>query len=560
MSIPSFTNLIRFLDEDSVEAYGEVAPESLDNIEGSVVKVMGQDIEYLRDTGKTAVVKKASATGTTAARASFYLHWAELCCTCQRSQKINKMEMPANPVIFMKPADALAGPYDNITIPKEAHLMDYEGELCIIIGKDGKDIQPQDALDYILGYTVGNDLSSRYWQRPPRAGGQFCYAKSFDGFAPIGPTILSPHVATAESLHLTTKVNGEVRQQSPISDMIFNVRDIISHCSQGTTLRKGTIIMTGTPSGIAAKMPDSAWIQKGDVVEWLANRLSLDVGGYEPNGSVKTIHGLNVYQALAPAEVKGEILFLPDVFGLATHNKILADQYANFGYNTTIVEYFKGEALPDIIMSYTPGTDVDSYSNFSPEEKEIIRNVDISTWLSRHSRAKVSGLLHPFFRSVPRGPWSVGKAPCAGPLFRRKICSSSREIKQDYFGNDDAPIIHRRGRLAEPSTTRHGLLRRYVRPRPNRPFPPLRFGVFHSEMATEVSDSPVPESDVFTPSLIADTFKAATEWKVYYKISVYGGTVHGFASRADRSNSEQMRPYRSSFEDSLSWIKLVEGS
>ncbi|KAM5360274.1 hypothetical protein ACJA88_014884 [Fusarium oxysporum] len=223
MSIPSFTNLIRFLDEDSVDAYGEVAPESLDNIEGSVVKVMGQDIEYLRDTGKTAVVKKAS--------------------------------------------DALAGPYDNITIPKEAHLMDYEGELCIIIGKDGKDIQPQDALDYILGYTVGNDLSSRYWQRPPRAGGQFCYAKSFDGFAPIGPTILSPHVATAESLHLTTKVNGEVRQQSPISDMIFNVRDIISHCSQGTTLRKGTIMMTGTPSGIAAKMPDSPWIQKGDVVE-----------------------------------------------------------------------------------------------------------------------------------------------------------------------------------------------------------------------------------------------------------------------------------------------------
>jgi dienelactone hydrolase len=88
----------------------------------------------------------------------------------------------------------------------------------------------------------------------------------------------------------------------------------------------------------------------------------------------------------------------------------------------------------------------------------------------------------------------------------------------------------------------------------------LRFGVFHSEMATEVSDSPVPESDVFTPSLIADTFKAAAEWEVYYKISVYGGTVHGFASRADRSNSEQMRPYRSSFEDSLSWIKLVEGS
>jgi dienelactone hydrolase len=79
-------------------------------------------------------------------------------------------------------------------------------------------------------------------------------------------------------------------------------------------------------------------------------------------------------------------------------------------------------------------------------------------------------------------------------------------------------------------------------------------------METETSNSPITESDVFTPSLITDTFKAAAEWKVYYKISVYGGTVHGFASRADRSNSEQMRPYRSSFEDSLSWIKLVGGS
>ncbi|RKK06983.1 hypothetical protein BFJ66_g17001 [Fusarium oxysporum f. sp. cepae] len=472
MSIPSFTNLIRFLDEDSVEAYGEVAPESLDNIEGSVVKVMGQDIEYLRDTGKTAVVKKAS--------------------------------------------DALAGPYDDITIPKEAHLMDYEGELCIIIGKDGKDIQPQDALDYILGYTVGNDLSSRYWQRPPRAGGQFCYAKSFDGFAPIGPTILSPHVATAESLHLTTKVNGEVRQLSPISDMIFNVRDIISHCSQGTTLP------WERPPPPRAPEPSH-----NSIVQWLANRLSLDVGGYEPNGSVKTIHGLNVYQALAPAEVKGEILFLPDVFGLATHNKILADQYANFGYNTTIVDYFQGEALPDIIMSYTPGTDVDSYSNFSPEEKEIIRNADISTWLSRHSRAKVSGLLHPFFVAFREGLGQSAKLHVLGHCFGGKYAlrlaksnkiTSEMTMHPSFIEEDDWQNLQRPVMVC------------------------------------------CAESDVFTPSLIADTFKAATEWKVYYKISVYGGTVHGFASRADRSNSEQMRPYRSSFEDSLSWIKLVEGS
>ncbi|KAI3572467.1 hypothetical protein IWW34DRAFT_762425 [Fusarium oxysporum f. sp. albedinis] len=261
MSAPNFTNLIRFLDENSVEWYGQVASESLDSIEGSVVKVLGHDIENLRDTGKTGVVKKLLAP------LPHVPHFTCIGLNYAAHVKEANMQMPANPVIFMKPADALAGPYDNITVPKEAHLLDYEGELCIIIGKDGKDIQPQDALDHLLGYTVGNDLSSRHWQRPPRAGGQFCYAKSFDGFAPIGPTILSPHVATAESLHLTTKVNGEVRQQSPISDMIFNVRDIVSHCSRGTTLRTGTVIMTGTPSGIAAKMPGSPWLQNGDIVE-----------------------------------------------------------------------------------------------------------------------------------------------------------------------------------------------------------------------------------------------------------------------------------------------------
>ncbi|WKT51681.1 Fumarylacetoacetase-like, C-terminal domain superfamily [Fusarium oxysporum f. sp. vasinfectum] len=239
MSAPSFTNLIRFLDENSVEWYGQVAPESLNNIEGAVVKVLGHDIENIRDTGTTAVVKKLLAP------LSHVPHFTCIGLNYAAHVKEANMELPENPVIFMKPADALAGPYDTITVPKEAHLLDYEGELCIIIGKDGKDIQPKDAIDHIFGYTVGNDLSSRHWQRPPRAGGQFCYAKSFDGFAPIGPTILSPHVATAESLHLTTKVNGEVRQQSPISDMIFNVQDIICHCFSRNNVAQGNSYYDG---------------------------------------------------------------------------------------------------------------------------------------------------------------------------------------------------------------------------------------------------------------------------------------------------------------------------
>ena len=125
----------------------------------------------------------------------------------------------------------------------------------------------------MLGYTVGNDVSSRYWQRPPRSGMQFCYAKSFDAFAPLGPTILSPEVTDLKTLHLTTKVNGEIRQDSSISDLLFDVPEMIAHASRGTTLRKGTVIMTGTPSGIAAKMPGEPWLKDGDVVEVEISRI-----------------------------------------------------------------------------------------------------------------------------------------------------------------------------------------------------------------------------------------------------------------------------------------------
>lgn len=136
----------------------------------------------------------------------------------------------------------------------------------MIISKTGKNISEDDALSYVLGFTAGNDLSSRFWQRAPRSGGQYCFAKSFDGFAPLGPTILHPSFATGD-LQIQTRVNGEVRQNASTKEMIFTVKQIIAHVSRGTTLRKGTVIMTGTPAGIAGKMPGQPWLKHGDVVE-----------------------------------------------------------------------------------------------------------------------------------------------------------------------------------------------------------------------------------------------------------------------------------------------------
>ncbi|CAM1501272.1 Fc.00g104340.m01.CDS01 [Cosmosporella sp. VM-42] len=179
-----------------------------------------------------------------------------------------RLQVPPNPVIFMKPADALAGPDSEVRVPAEAKLMDYEGELCIIISKTGKDIPEEQAWGHIMGFTAGNDLSSRYWQRAPRSGGQFSYAKSFDDFAPIGPTILhTSRVSPKDTLELQTWVNGESRQKATNHDMIFSIEQIVSHISKGTTLRQGTVIMTGTPAGIAAKWRGGTWLKDGDVVE-----------------------------------------------------------------------------------------------------------------------------------------------------------------------------------------------------------------------------------------------------------------------------------------------------
>lgn len=123
-------------------------------------------------------------------------------------------------------------------------------------------------MDYVLGYTVGNDISSRFWQLDKdRSGGQHGYAKSFDKFAPIGPTLCSTEqIPDPNKLHLTTTVNGVQKQSTCLDDLIFDVPTIIRHLTRGMTLRAGTVIMTGTPSGVAVFESPPGWLKDGDII------------------------------------------------------------------------------------------------------------------------------------------------------------------------------------------------------------------------------------------------------------------------------------------------------
>lgn len=147
---------------------------------------------------------------------------------------------------------------------------DYEGELAIVIGREGKDIPEDKALDYVAGYTVGNDVSARDWQREPSKAGpvpQWSFSKSFDRYAPLGPCLVSTSVlGDASKQSLETIVNAEVRQSGNTDDLCFGVRFLVAFCSQGQTLQKGSLIMTGTPGGVGLFMKPPVFLKDGDEV------------------------------------------------------------------------------------------------------------------------------------------------------------------------------------------------------------------------------------------------------------------------------------------------------
>ena len=169
------------------------------------------------------------------------------------------------PEIFMKTSNALASHQDIVPIQDENLHYDYEGELVIVIGKAGKNISREQAKGHILGYTIGNDVSARTLQF---RGTQWILGKSLDNFAPIGPVIVSPDDFDFENATITTTVNGEVRQQAKLEQMLFKPDAIIEFVSQYITLQEGDIIFTGTPSGVVLGKNESkySWLKPGDTV------------------------------------------------------------------------------------------------------------------------------------------------------------------------------------------------------------------------------------------------------------------------------------------------------
>ena len=169
------------------------------------------------------------------------------------------------PEIFMKTSNALASHQDIVPIQDENLHYDYEGELVIVVGKAGKNISRDQAKEHILGYTIGNDVSARTLQF---RGTQWILGKSLDNFAPIGPVIVSPDDFDFENATITTTVNGEVRQQAKLEQMLFKPDAIIEFVSQYITLQEGDIIFTGTPSGVVLGKNESkyGWLTSGDTV------------------------------------------------------------------------------------------------------------------------------------------------------------------------------------------------------------------------------------------------------------------------------------------------------
>ncbi|UKA76182.1 fumarylacetoacetate hydrolase family protein [Arthrobacter sp. FW306-07-I] len=178
----------------------------------------------------------------------------------------SKMEIPKSPILFNKYNNALTGHKKPVRLPAGATQFDYEAELVAVIGKRASNVSEDEALDYVFGYTIGNDLSARDLQFRT---GQWMLGKSSDGFAPIGPILVTRDELDPANLAISCTVNGEVRQSANTKDMIFNCAYLISYISKYMTLEPGDVIFTGTPDGVILGYPQESqkWLAPGDEIQ-----------------------------------------------------------------------------------------------------------------------------------------------------------------------------------------------------------------------------------------------------------------------------------------------------
>jgi 2-keto-4-pentenoate hydratase/2-oxohepta-3-ene-1,7-dioic acid hydratase in catechol pathway len=186
------------------------------------------------------------------------------------------------PIVFSKNPGSMSLNGDAIVIPKicrdprfGGEQTDYEAELCVILGRDARDVAEASALQHVLGYTCVNDVSARWWQKEG-SGGQYSRGKSFDTFCPIGPRVVpASEIPDPQNLRVSCRLNGQTMQDASTADMIFPVARLIADLSQGTTLVAGTAILTGTPGGVGMARTPPLWLKHGDTVEVEIDRIGV---------------------------------------------------------------------------------------------------------------------------------------------------------------------------------------------------------------------------------------------------------------------------------------------
>ena len=180
--------------------------------------------------------------------------------------------IPAEPIVFNKAITSLSGPDDAIVLPPGSEHTDWEIEMGIIIGSATRSVPQEQALGHVAGYCLANDLSERHWQN--HRNGQWCKGKSFDTFGPIGPWLVTAdEIPDPQALDMELTVNGERKQASNTSDMIFPVAFLVSYVSQFMTLLPGDVIVSGTPGGVGMGQKPPQYLKRGDVVRLAMDKL-----------------------------------------------------------------------------------------------------------------------------------------------------------------------------------------------------------------------------------------------------------------------------------------------
>lgn len=177
-------------------------------------------------------------------------------------------KLPKEAMLFTKSSTALAGPYDDLPLPRGSTKTDWEVELALVIGKRARYVDKARWAEYVAGFALMNDYSEREHQK--ERGGQFVKGKSHDGFAPLGPLLVTPDELDPGNLPLKLRVNGQLMQDGNTSDLIFDVPTLVSHISEFMTLLPGDVISTGTPAGVGAGRNPPVFLKPGDVVDYEA--------------------------------------------------------------------------------------------------------------------------------------------------------------------------------------------------------------------------------------------------------------------------------------------------